>query len=184
MAQSVPGPSIPATDRTITTVAFHPGGQLVASAGTDVRLAQVPDRNRPGNLGPALLPGSDQIGGTVAISGDGGFLAADTRRGYDVVLWHISDPRHPVAVGKLSIGPGSMFSVAFSPDNTTLVGGNRGQIRIWNVADPRRPHLLASLEGHRPGTRRHPDMLHNRRHRQRNRMEKHLPDIAYRPGCP
>jgi WD40 repeat protein/transcriptional regulator with XRE-family HTH domain len=144
---TVPGPSIPATDRTITTVAFHPHGQLLASAGTDVHLTQVPDRNRPRTIGAALTIQSDQIGGTVAISADGRTLAADTRTSYGVVLWDISDPGQPAQLGEPLTGPtGPIRSLAISPNSGLLAAASDdGHAHLWDITNPRHPIPVAGL---------------------------------------
>ncbi|MFC0106074.1 nSTAND1 domain-containing NTPase [Kibdelosporangium aridum] len=144
---TVPGPSVPATERRITTIAYHPGGQLLASAGSDVQLAYVPERNRPSTIGPALLPQADQIGGTVAISPDGRTLAADTRENKAVVLWDISDPRQPVRLGSPLTGPTlAIGSLAISPDSRLLAAASEdGHAHLWDIADPRRPAPVAKL---------------------------------------
>jgi WD40 repeat protein len=144
---TVPGPSIPATDRSITTIAYDPTRNLIASAGIDVQLAQVPERNRPRVIGPALVPPSDQIGGTVAISPDGRTLAADTRQGRGVALWEISDPRAPVLLGPPLTGPtASIVGLAVSPDSRLLAAASEdGHAHLWDIADPRHPVPVAML---------------------------------------
>jgi WD40 repeat protein/energy-coupling factor transporter ATP-binding protein EcfA2 len=147
---TVPGPSIPATDRTITTVAFHPSGRLLASAGVDVHLAALPDRNRPVSVGPVLMapPELDRIGGTVAISADGRTLATDTRKGNAVLLWDITDPQRPARLGEpLTGAEGQIQGMSFSPDGHLLAAASDdGTARLWDVADRARPVPLAPLK--------------------------------------
>lgn len=144
---TVPGPSVPAADRTLYTVAFHPGGQLVAAAGTDVQLVQVPDRNRPRTIGPALALAADQIGGTVTISGDGRTLAADTRKGTGVALWDISDLHRPKRLGDPLTGPTAPIKgLAISPDSRLLAAASDdGHAHLWDIADPSRPRPVGKL---------------------------------------
>lgn len=144
---TVPGPTVPATDRKINTVAFHPSGKLVASAGTDVRLARVSDRNGARTIGSPLTVERDEIGGTVAISGDGRTLAADTREGTDVALWDISDPLRPIRLGDPLTGPaGSIRSMAISSNSRLLAAASDDdRAHLWDITDPRRPVPVAEL---------------------------------------
>lgn len=67
-------------------------------------------------------------------------------------------------IGREITGPdGHVQTLTFSPDNRVLAGGNRGQIRLWNVTDPHEPHTLARLDRARqppgawtPAQRSHP----------------------------
>ena len=47
--------------------------------------------------------------------------------------------------------PGYLFTTAFSPDGKVLAeGGEAGTVRLWDVAEPSHPKLLAKLRG--PGS--------------------------------
>jgi WD40 repeat protein len=146
---AVPGPSIPAADRTVYTVAFGPDGDLLASAGVDVRLAGLPDRDHPRQTGPPMVPSTatDRIGGTVAISPDGRTLAADNRADHSVLLWDIADPAAPVPLGPPLTGPTeSVEDLEFSRDGRFLASASDdGMARLWDVTDPRAPVAVAEL---------------------------------------
>src|SRR5262249_3827569 len=57
------------------------------------------------------------------------------------------DAQNPVRIGSPLQGhKGSVNSLAFSPDGETLAsGGDDGALAFWNVRDPRKPSLIASL---------------------------------------
>ena len=146
---TVPGPAIPGKGRTISGMDFARGGNLLATAGTDVQLATLTDRNHLNQLGPAHLPPipANVIGGTVAISPDGRVMATDLRPDYAVLLWDVSDPNQPVPLGPPLAEPAeSVEDLEFSPDGTLLAAGSDdGTVRLWDVSDPARPISLAPL---------------------------------------
>ena len=88
---------------------------------------------------------------SVAFSPNGHTLASGNADG-TVGLWDVADPAHSRLLGQLLSafpgqttggGPAAVLSVTFSPDGHILaVGDDNGNIRLWNVADPVRPHLL------------------------------------------
>jgi WD40 repeat protein len=135
----VAGPAMPDNRKSITTVAIHPNGTLLAAAGTDVQLWNIADRDHPTTVGPPLTAprGSDRLGGTVAISPDGHILAAGTRTGNAVVLWDITDPQRPRPLGDPLRGPTALIEqIRFSPDGALLAAGSDdGTVRLWPMAD-------------------------------------------------
>jgi WD40 repeat protein len=75
-----------------------------------------------------------------------GRIVANAGTGPDVCLWDVSDPAHPVALGRAPLGDvgGFVRAVALSPDGRVLaVGGADGHLRFWSLADPKRPAQLA-----------------------------------------
>lgn len=101
----------------------------------------------PGS-GPVLLsklPTSTSVN-SVAFSPNGHTLAAGSggNGGVGTVqLWNVTDPAHPVALGKPLTGLTYVNTVAFSPDGRTLAAGTGpGMIQLWNVTDPAHPVAL------------------------------------------
>ncbi|GAB3657228.1 hypothetical protein GCM10027589_17170 [Actinocorallia lasiicapitis] len=131
----LPGPEIRATEHPIDNVVFRPGSTLLAAAAGDIRLWDVAGR-RPEPMSPPLTPPPplDRIGGTVAVSPDGRILAGGTRLGNTVILWDITDPKHPVRRASLT-GPTALIqTLAFSPDGRLLAAGSDdGTVRLWDA---------------------------------------------------
>jgi len=84
----------------------------------------------------------------VALSPDGQLLATCDGWGADVpVIWNASTGER---LGELKGHRDHVKEFVFWPDGTKLAtAGNDQTIRIWDVADPRRPRLLKTLRGHR-----------------------------------
>ncbi|MFH9354851.1 NACHT and WD repeat domain-containing protein [Kitasatospora sp. NPDC017646] len=102
------------------------------------------------------LQGSTGSVDTVAYSPDGHTLAAGYYGQNTVRLWDVSDPGHPVALGRPLPEDGSVNSInslAFSPDGRTLaVGGHAdhlgdngsgGFVDLWGLTSPSHPVLLS-----------------------------------------
>ena len=85
---------------------------------------------------------------SVAFSPDGATLAAGSAD-KTVRLWDVSDPAHPVTLGKPLTGPAeAVYSVAFSPDGKTLAAGSQDdKVWLWKVARPARPRPDGTLTG-------------------------------------
>ena len=99
---------------------------------------------------------------SVAFSPDGHTLASGNADG-TVGLWDVADRAHPHLLGQLLSadptettggGPAAVLSVAVSPDGHTLAASDdNGDIELWNVADPVRPHLLSQALNEEVGGR-------------------------------
>jgi WD40 repeat protein len=61
----------------------------------------------------------------------------------------VRDPSRPVPLGGPLTGPtGTVFTVAFSPDETTLAAGSRdGDLYLWDISDPRPDPYPEPLQG-------------------------------------
>ena len=123
----------------VTSVAFSPDGQLVATGSTDftARFWTVAD----GALMRTLAGHSSSVL-SVAFSPDGAVLASG---GEDatVRLWRVADGG---MVRVLPAGSYGVTAVAFGRDDRTLLGGSADHtVRIWDSATGR---LLSSVAAH------------------------------------
>ncbi len=63
-------------------------------------------------------------------------------------LWDLATGTHLGTVDPAN-GDFSSDSVAFSPDGRTMAtGGDNGEVRLWDVTDPRNPALISSANDH------------------------------------
>jgi WD40 repeat protein/transcriptional regulator with XRE-family HTH domain len=100
---------------------------------------------------PAPLAAGAGFVYSVAFSRDGHVMASGNSDG-TIRLWNVADPVHPRPLGQplpsppvtsSAGGTAIVQSVTFSRDGRTLASGdNEGNIQLWDVADPARPHLL------------------------------------------
>ncbi|MFF7756033.1 caspase family protein [Streptomyces sp. NPDC007971] len=142
-----PGRTLAAHKGAVLSVAFRPGGEILASASADrtIRLWKVTDPEKPAPLVSLTAP-TDNVD-AVAFSFDGSLLAGG---GNDnaVRLWKTTDPAKPRPLSRLTGHTGAVFSVAFNPDSTILASGSADRtLRLWNVSDPVKPTPMG-----RPGT--------------------------------
>ena len=135
----------------VHALAFHPQGNLLASAGyREVKLWQ-----RPSNVQTASFP-QDQSVTSVATSPDGKWLALG-RADHVIVLQHLADPN----VKKVLAGhTGPVSALQFTADSTKLFSGSTDKtLRLWNIADGQpagvleTPHEVTSLVLSLDGTR-------------------------------
>ena len=135
----------------VHALAFHPQGNLLASAGyREVKLWQ-----RPSNVQTASFP-QDQSVTSVATSPDGKWLALG-RADHAIVLQHLADPN----VKKVLAGhTGPVSALQFTADSSKLFSGSTDKtLRLWNIADGQpagaleTPHEVTSLALNLDGTR-------------------------------
>ncbi|MFD7786572.1 helix-turn-helix domain-containing protein [Streptomyces nojiriensis] len=123
----------------VNAVAFGPGGDTLATAGSDgtVTLRRVADRR---TIATFTMPGRVRA---VAFSPDGSMLAATSTDG-PARLW---DTTGRGAGAQLPVSTAGARAVAFAPDGGSLaVAGADGEIGLWDAAGDH--HAVGSLTGH------------------------------------
>jgi WD40 repeat protein len=124
----------------VESVAFHPGGRWLASAGGG-RLVSVWDMSRRELAMTLNLPPELDVGCTncLVFTPDGSNLAVAQYDG-SVTLWDVASGNHRHS---LRVSPLSVRCLAFSPDGRLLAtGSNDHKIALWDVATLRRQALL------------------------------------------
>ncbi|MET9290988.1 XRE family transcriptional regulator [Streptomyces sp. NPDC003077] len=118
------------------------------------------------NLLSVLSRTLDRHSHALAVTGDGRTLATARDDG-GLQLWDLTDPRHPTRLGSVADNADNTdndgninntgndgnadnaLSLAFGPRGDTLVGIGRDRaIRLWDLTDPRHPHLLSTTPTH------------------------------------
>ncbi|WP_053627776.1 hypothetical protein [Streptomyces sp. XY511] len=136
--------SLATHDDVVTSLAFAPGGKLLASASWDgtARLWQVTG-------GRALWPLSALHGHTrfvrcVTFSPDGRTLVTAAEDG-TARVWNVTDPRKPRLTSVLAPGGGEVAGTAFAPDGHLLAVWDQRAAGLWDLTEPGTPRLLSRI---------------------------------------
>jgi WD40 repeat protein len=129
-------------ERGVWTVAFSPGGQMLAAGLWDhtVLLLRLSD----GALVRKLIGHTHEVA-SVAFSPDGRWLASGSKD-HTVRLWR---PENGALIHVLTGHTDEVTSLIFSPDGTLLASGSQDKtVRIWRSADGA---CIRCLGGHLAG---------------------------------
>jgi WD40 repeat protein len=128
-------------------VAVH-GDVLAEGEGRTFSLWRLSPRGRPRQLGHAPKPRADQPDDTYALAfrADGNVLATiDGRNDRVVNLWDVSNPAKGIRwLGHTKKAGVAMNDITFvgSAGTVLATADDDGRVRLWNVADPRKPAAL------------------------------------------
>ena len=134
----------------ITSVAFHPDGSKIVSAGHD-RNMKIWDVTKTNPTVITTLSGiANWINSTISYSPDGSKIASGSWDNI-IKIWDATvttDTTNPIAA--LSGHTAAVYSIAFSPDGSRLASGSQDNtVKTWNamvtedVSDP-----IVTLSGH------------------------------------
>ncbi|MEU8028243.1 hypothetical protein AB0C13_06335 [Streptomyces sp. NPDC049099] len=131
-------------DDVVTSVAFAPGGHLLASAGWDgtARLWQVTGGRALWPL--AVLRGHTRFVRSVAFSRDGRTLVTASED-TTVRIWDLADPRRPRLTSILTPHAGEVGGAGFGPDGHLLAVWAHDASGLWDLSDPARPRPLSRI---------------------------------------
>ena len=118
---------------TVSSVAFLPGGKILASGGYDSRTVKLWNPETGELLRNFQLKKDSSKVTSIAFSPDGKTLAAGT---FDqmILLWDLGNAQ-PITSFEIKpkFGSDSIHTVAFSPDGSLFAGSNSSMIDIWET---------------------------------------------------
>uniref|UniRef100_A0AAU2UXA6 Novel STAND NTPase 1 domain-containing protein n=1 Tax=Streptomyces sp. NBC_00003 TaxID=2903608 RepID=A0AAU2UXA6_9ACTN len=136
--------SLATHDDVVTSLAFGPGGHLLASASWDgtARLWQVTDGQALWPL--AVLHGHTKFVRSVAFSQDGHTLVTGSED-TTVRVWDVSDPRRPRLRSTLTPAAGEVGGAGFGPGGHLLAVWAQHGAGLWDLTDPGNPRPLSRI---------------------------------------
>ncbi|MFD9407140.1 hypothetical protein ACFWBN_08995 [Streptomyces sp. NPDC059989] len=131
-------------DDVVTSLAFGPGGHLLASASWDgtARLWQVTGGRALWPL--SVLHGHTRFVRCVAFSPDGRTLVTASEDA-TVRVWDVTDPRRPRLTSVLTPGGGEVAGAAFGPGGDLLAVWAQDTAGLWDLTDPGNPRPLSRI---------------------------------------
>ncbi|RSM83144.1 hypothetical protein DMH04_23670 [Kibdelosporangium aridum] len=142
-------PSLSGRQSAVGKIAFSPDGKIVATGGEGmdrtVWLWDVSNRTKPVSIGFVFGTGGDI--GPLTFSADARTLAvgsADSAK-----LWDVTNPGSPRGL----VTTNQLNSIlVFSPDSRIIAAAGRDSaVRLWDVSEPQRLHVIGTLPGHTAG---------------------------------
>ncbi|MFI0419218.1 hypothetical protein [Spongiactinospora sp. 9N601] len=144
--QAKPMAVVTAHTAPVFAVALSADGTILATAGGDglVRLWDIARAEAPRRL--ATITAHTKALTALAFHPSSATLATAAEDG--AALWDLADPQHPRPLPRPRGQEGKVTAVAFSPDGRRLAtAGWDHRVRLWPVADPRRPAVLTGHSG-------------------------------------
>jgi WD40 repeat protein len=140
----LPGPILHGDEVPVNFIDFSRDGQVLAVASGETRLWEVASRLP---LGPPI---DNPVGfsSSVAFTPEADNLFIGDRNG-NLYSWDITNTARPIQLGDPTAAHSLLLEqLALSVDGTLLAtGGDDNMVRLWNVADPAHPELLAEMDG-------------------------------------
>lgn len=145
------GESLNAHQTWISSLAFHPDGNLLATGSWDnsAILWDISDPSSPQMLS-TVSEHSNRVT-SIDFSPTADILATGSWDG-DIILWDISNPGSPVMIDRIEASWREVMCLAFSPDGKILASGSSvAEVTLWDVATHQQ--IGSDLLGHRSDIR-------------------------------
>ncbi|SMD20821.1 WD40 repeat domain-containing protein [Kibdelosporangium aridum] len=142
-------PSLGGRQSAVGKIAFSPDGKIVATGGEGmdrtVWLWDISARSKPVSIGFVFGTGGDI--GPLTFSADARTLAVGSAD--NAKLWDVTNPGSPRGL----VTTNQLNSIlVFSPDSRVIAAAGRDSaVRLWDVSEPQRLHVIGTLAGHTAG---------------------------------